>query len=405
MMTAKNTNTIRNNKMVKDENISSVLQLVRDHPLISRIEISKKLNLSPPTVLRIVAEILDLGLMECTGVGESSGGRKPILYSIKKDAGAIIGVDITKERVKIGVFNFVGEKLNEYKRKCPNPADFVNFLVGFLTDVIAEQKSDKIMGIGVGMSGNVIHESGVVKYSNVFDFQDVPLKDLLKSHLKYPVFLEERVHCGALAGKLLDSSFSDCDIIYMYVGSSIGAGIIIDGKIHYGKGNSISGEVGHMILEKDGPICSCGSRGCLEQLASESAIVRSLAQELSNGRSSAVCDVIDGDYKKLTGDIIADAAEKGDALCLEVLDKACQYLAIVIVDLLMLFNPSKLVITNAICKSDKLIERLLYKNLAEISSKHFIWKEMVVFERDKDRILKGCALLVMEKVMESPKLY
>ncbi|MEA5049219.1 MAG: ROK family transcriptional regulator [Eubacteriales bacterium] len=404
-MTDKSTNVIRNNKMVKDENVSSVLQLIREHPLISRVEISKKLNLSTPTVLRIVAEILDLGLLECTGVGESSGGRKPVLYSIKKDAGEILGVDITKERVKIGVFNFAGEKLNEYKRECPNRADFFHFLVDFLTEVIAEQKNDKIMGIGVGMSGNVIHESGVVKYSNVFDFQDVPFKELLKSHLKYPVFLEERVHCAALAGKLMDSSFSNCDIIYMYVGSSIGAGIIIDGKIHYGRGNSISGEVGHMILEKDGPVCACGSRGCLEQLASESAIVRNVAKELENGRSSTVRDAINGDSKKLTGDLIAEAAEKGDALCYEALDKACQYLAIVVVNLLMLFNPTKLVITNAICKSDELIERLLFKNLAEISSKQFIWKEMVVFERDKDRILKGCALLVMEKVLENPKLY
>lgn len=394
-------------KTAKKDIASSILQFIASSAPVSRIDISKHLKLSAPTISRIIDRIYKVGLLECIGAGESSGGRKPDLYVINAKSGYAIGTDISKRGFQAGLFDLLGNQVDSYYKPPVPQEEFFDALADFIKGIISHNKDKKILGAGVGISGNVVHKTNILKYSNIFSFYDVPLQAILSSKLPVPVIVEERVKCAAYCGSHHNFMSGKDDIIYMHIGTGIGVGIVIDGNIYYGNGNSSAGEFGHMILDPDGPECSCGGKGCLEQLASETAIIRDvLAKRKALGSIPAETDILGDitgyDESLVTGSNIIQAAQKGDKICINVIENACKYLAIGIVNLFMLFNHDKLIITSSLSKNDNYLKEMLFQKLNEVSFKIFYWKDKVVFSTEKDMALRGSALLVLNDVLENP---
>ena len=397
----------RSNIGVKEENISTILSYIRKHTSVSRIEISRALDMSAATVGRNMDDILGWGLLEYIGTGESNGGRKPDCYNINEKAGYALGLDISKRGIEAGLFNLIGG--NEYRQsaKFTKDGDFFVQLNCFINELLCQYSDKNILGIGVGMSGNIVDE--VVKHSNVFNYKDVPLGNILRSHFAYPIVVEERVKCAAYAWKtyssISDTASDTSNVLFMQIGMGIGMGILLNGEIYSGDGSNSAGEIGHIILDENGPFCHCGSRGCLEQLSSETAIVRDVAAGIESGRTSLVCDLLENNMEKLDGNTIVFAAEQGDKLCVEVIQRACKYLAMGINNLFILFNPGKLIIKNNISKNSELISSLIYDNLSKFSLRVFNWPDKVIFEDDEDIVLRGSAQIIIDKVFDNPKIY
>jgi len=397
-------------RMTKEDNSCNILQLIAALAPISRIEISKLLKLSPPTVSRIIDRIYKEGLLECIGVGESSGGRKPDLYAINKNSGYAIGMDISKKGFQAGLFDLLGNQIESYNKPPVPQEEFFDVLEDFLRGILSKNRDKRILGVGIGISGNVVHETNILKYSNIFSFHDVPLQEILSSKLPVPVIVEERVRCAAYCGSHNNFMSGKEDIIYMQIGTGIGAGIVIDGNIYYGNGNSSAGEIGHMILEPNGPECSCGGKGCLEQLASEAAIIRDvLAKRKAAGPLPAdadiLGDIINYNETQITGSSIIQAAQKGDKICAGVIEGSCKYLAISIINLFMLFNPDKLILTSNLSENDSFLKETLYRKLNELSLRIFYWSDKVIFNTQKDMALRGSALLILNNVLVNPSRY
>jgi len=359
--------------------------------------------MSAATVGRIMEDIISWRLLEYIGTGESSGGRRPICYKINEKAGYALGLDISKRRIEAGLYNLVGKDEYRHSVKLEIDKDFFVQMTGFISEILAMNKDQKILGIGVGMSGNVVDE--VVKHSNVFSYRDVPLGNILRTHFSYPIVVEERVRCAAYANKASGSIPDKADVLFMQIGMGIGMGIIINGEIYYGAGSNSAGEIGHIVLDENGPLCHCGSRGCLEQLSSEAAIIRDVIIGIQEGRMSVIKEMLGDNTEKLDGDTVVLAAEKGDELCLQVLQNACKNLAIGINNLFMLFNPNKLIIKNNISQNSNLISSLIYEKLSKCSVKMFNWTDKVIFEDDNDIVLRGSAQIIIDKVFENPKIY
>jgi len=255
----------------------------------------------------------------------------------------------------------------------------------------------------VGISGNVTNE--VIKHSNIFKYRDVPMGVILRNHFSFPIVVDERVKCAAYASKTSSGLSRKSNAIYLQIGMGIGMGIIIGGEIYSGDGASSAGQIGHIILDEHGPMCHCGSRGCLEQFSSEAAIIRDVAAGIEGGKPSMICGMINGDMEALDGNVIVHAAEQGDALCLEVLQSACKHLAVGIHNLFLLFNPGKLIIKSNISENHELISSLLFNSLTQLSVSVFNWPGKIFFEDDKNTTLRGSAQIILDKAFETPNAF
>ena len=170
---------------------------------------------------------------------------------------------------------------------------------------------------------------------------DVPLVDLVSAKLGLPAMLENDAAAAAYGEMKFGAARGKRHVVYVTLGTGIGGGIIIDGRI-YGGASGAAGEVGHMVLEPDGVRCNCGARGCLEALASGPAIARDAAQAAAEGRSQALADL--GASQDLTAELVLEAAQQGDEVARQVIQRAGRYLGLGLIGLLNTFNPEALIL-------------------------------------------------------------
>ncbi len=213
---------------------------------------------------------------------------------------------------------------------------------GVLADSGTPAKS--LQAIGVGAPGIIDGQRGLVITSpNLPDWKHVPLAQSLRTAFRKRVFLDNDANMAAYGEKWLGAGAQHQDLIVYTVGTGVGGGIITQGEIHHGHCHA-AGEVGHVTILPDGPLCSCGNRGCLEALASATAIARQGREILMAGGNSSMRDLCQGDLKKLTSKMVFDAAHAGDEAARGIIRSAARYLGIAIAGIINLLNPELVVV-------------------------------------------------------------
>src|SRR6185437_6632339 len=182
------------------------------------------------------------------------------------------------------------------------------------------------------------------------EWKNVPLRRLFQEEFKIPCLLEDTVRTAATAEKYFGLGKDLNDFLYIDVGMGIGAGIFIDGKLYRGAGGS-AGEFGHITVDENGPLCSCGNNGCLETVASCAAIIQGVRTAMEQGIDSKIRDLSGGDMDKVSIEIIAQAAAENDSLAFRVLQKAASYIAIGLADLVNLLNPRVMIFGGALFRA------------------------------------------------------
>ncbi|MDD6778881.1 MAG: ROK family transcriptional regulator [Bacteroidales bacterium] len=308
-------------------------------------ELAKVLDLSIPTVTKLVEEMCQMGLVNSYGKLETSGGRHPLLYGLNPDACYFIGVDIRRYALNIGLINFTGELI---EKQSFNDFAFENTMPGldrlcdkirtFIDSLIVDKS--KILNICVNVSGRVNPESGY-SYS-WFNFGEIPLSQLMTDKVGFPVSIDNDTRAMTY-GEYLRGNLSDKkDLLFINVSWGLGVGIIINGKIYSGM-SGFAGEFGHIPVFDNGVICHCGKKGCLETEASGCAIYRHLVERVKAGEKSILSERIENN-EYITLEMIIDAINREDALCIELLEEAGYELGKHIAGLMNLFNPEMVII-------------------------------------------------------------
>lgn len=201
-----------------------------------------------------------------------------------------------------------------------------------------------IRGIGIAAAGALDTERGVVTTSpNLPGWRDVPLRGMVRDRFGAAAFLINDANAAALGEHRFGAGKSVDNLIYITVSTGIGGGIIIDGKLYQGAGGS-AGEVGHMTIDINGPRCSCGSNGCLEVLASGTALAREAQRCITEGAESSILRLADGKISSITAKIVSDAAQDGDLLARELIHRTGTYLGIGLANLVNIFNPEMIIV-------------------------------------------------------------
>jgi glucokinase len=198
--------------------------------------------------------------------------------------------------------------------------------------------------IGVGAPGILNPERGVIFASpNLPGWQDVPLREIIERELGKKTLVMNDANAAALGELYFGAGRGVRNFICVTVGTGIGGGIIIEGKIYTGALGA-AGEVGHMTIDTGGPLCQCGNTGCWETLASGTAIVREAKRRIEEGVKTSILDQAGGDMEKVTPKIIHAAARKGDNLAGELIAQTGYYLGVGLANLINIFNPELIVI-------------------------------------------------------------
>src|SRR5512135_1196114 len=295
----------------KLHNRDLVLKTIFEADTVSRAEIARITRLTRTTVSDVVDLLLAEGLVREVGIGESIGGKSPILLSLEKDSRYMISLNLAHDQFCGAVVNLRGEiKDMESAPVSGRDGEQALALVYEIRDRLVERQWAPVVGIGVGTSGLVNTREGLVVNAVNVDWQNLPLARLLRDRYHMPVHIMNDSQAAAIGEYVYGGGYkADENLVVINIRQGIGAGILINGRLFQGDGGA-AGEIGHMVVQENGELCRCGNHGCLETLASARAVVQRARALLSVYPSSVLAQ----DPQNLTLDILQQAFAGGDPL-------------------------------------------------------------------------------------------
>ena len=352
---------------MKSLNKSVILNIVRQYGPISRAKIAKLTKLTPPTVTNLVAELIESRLVVESNLGESTGGRKPILLRLNSSAFYVIGVYAGAKRVKAVTATLDGEVSKQAETRYPNnftQEEFLEILILTIEKVIAAEdcKIESFLGIGVGMHGLVDPEQGLSLFAPHLNLRDIPIKKELEMKFNMPVEVENDICAQALAESWFGKGSGTDNFVTVHIGTGVGAGIIIGNKLYHGASYT-AGEIGHATIDCNGPKCSCGNYGCLESFVGGNALAKRAQQAIGLGKESIVEKWVKGDLEKINGEMLFRAAQQNDSLAIEILADTGRYLGIGLANLVNTLNPALIILSGGVSKAGEFILQPLIKTL------------------------------------------
>ncbi|MCD6345155.1 MAG: ROK family protein [Anaerolineae bacterium] len=224
-----------------------------------------------------------------------------------------------------------------------------------------------VMGIGIGLPGILDYKRGIVlKSPNLPGWMDVPLRDKLLDAFHVPVFMGNDMHLAALAEHRFGAGHGVSNMVYLAIGAGIGGGMILNDTLFTG-GHGMGAEIGRMTLDMQGPRCRCGRRGCLEMLASGTAIARRARERLERGDDSLLRALVDGDLSQITAQEVGIAAQQGDALAQAVFTEAGRYIGMALVNLMYLLNPDLFVLGGGVLRAGDVLLSQIQETVADLA--------------------------------------
>ncbi|MFA5450168.1 MAG: ROK family protein [Clostridia bacterium] len=273
-----------------------------------------------------------------------------------------IGIDIGGMSVKGGLVDATGKIYVKDSFKT-NPTEDPTVMIADIAKLcrsLSEKsgvKLEDIKGVGIGVPGTINNQTGVITYANNINFENVPIVAELKKHISLPVQIGNDANCAALGEVAFGSAKGMDNIIFVTLGTGVGSGIILDGKIFEGQGGA-GAEAGHMCLVLGGELCTCGKRGCWEAYASATALIRQTKRAAEKYPNSLLAKTI-AEEGKVSGRTAFVAARANDPAGKAVVKRYVRYIAEGLVSLVNIFRPTALIIGGGISnEGDYLIKRL-----------------------------------------------
>lgn len=324
---------------VKQMNKSIVFRSIKKNEPLSRSQISKITGLNKATVSTMVSEMLEESFVYEIESNQSSGGRKPVLLYFNNLAGFSVGIDLGVNYILGVLTDLNGHIVEEVTQTFTSIEyeDVKNNLVNIIKKLIkkAPESTYGIVGIGVGVPGNVDLDENILFAPNL-KWKNVDLKAELQNELHIPVKIQNEANCGVHGEHLYGRGKNASDLVYISIGVGIGTGIIIKNNLYTGT-SGISGEMGHVTLNANGPKCRCGNHGCWEFYASEQALLEHVKKQKVLSSSNDIS------LEKLVAE-----AKTGNKEVLQILNTLGEYIGIGLTTVINTFNPEMVIIGNRI---------------------------------------------------------
>lgn len=386
----KKANTTR---IVKKANSYLVVETIKNYEYVTMESIISNTGLSRPTVLKILKELTEKQLVKKAGFAESDVGRAPVLYALNTEAYVAIGVDIDGPPVYLAVSDLSGKVLvsSKFELAIDSSIEVIQDTIElYIKKALAELNinRDKVLGIGLGLPASVdINSNCALNVSRLQALSNAPIAKYLEEKLNIPVLVRNDAHLiGIAEKKRLENTEELLCVVHR---TGIGLAIIMENKSYEGStGNS--GFIGHMTIDCQGRVCACGSKGCLEALASKRAI-----KEIYSERTG----------KRLGYRQVLKLAEENDKVAVEICEEAGYYLGIGIANVVKTLDIHNIVISDIRCNERHVFFKSIKRSLREHTDTFFkkTVKLYVGGLQESELALGGCNF-VIDNFFVSPQL-
>jgi glucokinase len=268
----------------------------------------------------------------------------------------VVGVDLGGTKILSGVFDHSLECIGTAKlsTKSQRGVDkVVERIARCVQDAVdeADLNAKQIAGIGIGAPGAVDFGDGTVIFApNLEGWKDVPLKKELEKALGVPVFVENDCNISTLGVYVAELKSKPRSMVGVFVGTGIGGGLVVNGELYSGHGHT-AGEVGHMVLEVNGPKCGCGNKGCFEALASRTAIFQQIKAGIKDGQKTILTEMLGNDLEDLRSGDLRKAIRRGDKFVDRIIESASEYIGIATANLINILNPEVVVLGGGVIEA------------------------------------------------------
>ncbi len=274
-----------------------------------------------------------------------------------------VGIDLGGTNIKTGILNEQGKIVakSSIPTKSDRTADEVAFDMAFeVLNIVKSNKisMDELVGVGIGSPGAINSGAGIVDYSPNLGWYNVPIAELILKRVKKPVKVSNDANVAALGETLFGAGKGYKDTILVTLGTGVGGGVVIGGKLFEGN-ESKGAELGHSVIVVNGQQCGCGRRGCFEAYSSATALIRETKEAMLRDRGSKMWDFVGGDIDKVDGKTAFETEKQGDATAKLVVNNYVLYLSEGLLNLCNIFRPEAIMLGGGVCaQGDNLLNRL-----------------------------------------------
>lgn len=389
--------------VIRQVNGRAVLEALRSKGRMGRKEIAELTNLSVPTVWRLVNELMKEGILAEVPDARSSytKGRKTALVDINSSGGWVVAIDVGSTHIKGAVVDLSGNLHESHERDINARGDeaVTAAIFSMIRKIIDELSANwgKPYAIGISIPGTVDSQLGIVKLSFNLQLENYQVARILMEKLGIPVFVHNNVSASAIAEARIGHGRENPNFAYVSVGYGIGAAYVFNREIYV---NPSRGEFGLMVVAPEGDPNRFGGRGYLESLASGRGIASAARRAIESGARTIMARMTPDGVDSITAKIVAEAANKGDEVAIDIMRKAANYLGIGIVNVANTMGLRVFVIDGGVSKSGD----VFWNPLREAVEKYEYWPGEIQLETcsiNSNAALVGAGLLALDKVFES----
>ena len=358
------------NHNIKSFNKHAAVDLIRFAGKgISRSDIAENLGLTRAGVTIIVNDLLDSGIVLETNSRSTPSGRPPVVLELNPEYGLVAAIDMGATHLSVAVADFSARIIQETEqpfRIDNGPEKCLNEVSQALQGIVEKCGIEitDLAAVGVSVPGPVVTDAGMVMAPPIMPGWDrFPIRDTLEKLWKVSVTINNDADLGALGEWAYGAGRGERNLAFIKVGSGIGAGLIIDQQIYVGSTGS-AGEIGHLTIDKNGPLCTCGNYGCLEAFASGSAIEIQAQKLAESGKRTLLAKP---NQNRISVSDVADAARRGDLAAQEIIKRSGTFIGIAIANLINMINPSIVIIGGGVAQVGDLLTGPIRQEVRERS--------------------------------------
>lgn len=390
-----------NQNGIQEANRFLVIRLLQKKGICSRAELARLTHLTQATITNIVSDLIKSNLVEEIGLNSSmSHGRRSILLKMKGEHYYVIAVKIARTRYTVGVFDILGKEIESKTTVLDGDVLPTEILSSIKRQYEAYRREyTQVIAAGVAVPGPYLKSTGriaMITEARYWNRMNIP--EAFSEMFDVPVYVEHDANAGAMANWWFGDYPQNITVLcHMLLSEGVGVGVIENGELITGQ-QGISGELGHISVDVNGPLCQCGNRGCLELYCSAIALRKNVLEALPSHPESSLSKL-----SQITYSDIFKAAREGDSFAGSMVDRCGRYIGYGIVNIVNAYNPGLIVLSDIMTEGG---QRML--DIARETARERILPELFedlticYYRESTDAVLAGAAAIATDNVMREP---
>lgn len=395
--------------LVRELNLSVIMDHLRTSAPISRAELAETTGLNKTTVSSLVFDLIERHFVQEVGLVSSGYGRPAIKLKLNPTAGFIVSCEIGVDFILVICTDFAPSIIwrhEEYIDASIGQRAILDRALAILLQAIEIgcPAYGTILGMAVGVPGLVDQQSGVLLFAPNLGWKDLAIRSILYESFNEPLFVDNEANFAALGEHYFGAAQGYNEVLYISAGVGLGGGIVHDGRVYSGM-TGVGAEFGHMTMDPDGEVCMCGNRGCWETQVSQQALFRNIWRRIDRGDASRLTDMTVGRHASLTVPLVVDAARSGDIVAVDALETIGHHLGIGIASLVNILNPELVVFGGILSLAGEFLMPMIEQ---EVNQRALKWNreamKLVLAKHGSDACVMGGVAAVYQAILAQPDI-